>query len=93
MTPVDRAIEKLETTFPEVPDTADALTLRWSTRDAEYAKVRLPMDEAMAESIRQARMAEANRLPEVRERGRMFARAKSWSPPAHAEYGSLRDYL
>lgn len=93
LNPVDRALERLETSFQPTPDTAEELTIRWTNRDAEYAKSRLPMDPEKAESIRQARMAEANRLPIVRERGRMFARAKSWVPPVHADYGSLRDYI
>lgn len=79
--------------FPEVPQTAEALTARWAERDAEYTKVRAPMDPETAEVIRMGRMSEANMLPNPRERGRMFHRAKSWTPPLHPDFGGLRDWL
>lgn len=79
--------------FPVVPETADALVARWAERDAEYAKNRTPMDPEQAEVIRLTRMQEASRLPNVRERGRMYSRAKAWTPPLHPDFGSLRDWM
>jgi len=79
--------------FPEVPQTAEAMATRWAQRDAEYAKLRLPLDDLTVETIRMTRMEEAGRLPNVKERGRMFARAKTWTPPMHADFGSLRDWV
>ena len=38
-------------------------------------------------------MQEANRLPNPSERGRLYARAKSWVPPVHPDFGGLRDWV
>lgn len=79
--------------FPEVPVTADELTVRWATRDAEYAKSRTPLDPETVATIRSTRMREAGRLPNVKDRARMHARAQAWAPPSHQEYGSLKEWL
>ena len=90
---VTRALNKIETTFPDIPETGDELAARWANRDAEYAKTRVPMDEEQAAVIRMTRMQEAGRLVNYRERGRLYARAKSWMPPVHADFGSMHDWL
>lgn len=79
--------------FPDVPQNADELGARWATRDAEYAKQRKPMEPEMAEAVRMTRMQEANRLPNIKERGYMYGVAKSWTPPLHPDFGGLRDWL
>jgi hypothetical protein len=82
-----------ESEFPEVPDTAETLTAKWARSDAAYAERRLPLDPLSVESIRMMRMQEANQLPNIKERGRMYARAKTWEPPVHPDYGSMRDWM
>jgi len=79
--------------FQPVPDNAIELAIRWAQRDAEYAKQRRPLDSDIADTIRKARMAEAARLPDVTERARMYARAETWEPPKHQEYGSVKEWL
>jgi hypothetical protein len=93
MNPVDQALARYDAQMPEVPQTADALAVRWAERDAEYAKARVSMTDEAAEAIRMMRMREANHLPRVGERGRMFARAKGWVPPVHPDFGGMRDWL
>jgi hypothetical protein len=82
-----------ETAFPEVPATADALAARWAERDAQYAQERTPMSWEQAETIRLMRMREAGALPQFKARARMYARAKSWVPPLHPDFGGLRDWM
>jgi hypothetical protein len=79
--------------MPPAPVTGAELIARWAQRDAEYAKQTPAMDPGLAEVIRQGRMREANQLPDVKERGQLFARAKTWAPPVHADFGSLLDWL
>jgi hypothetical protein len=82
-----------ESEFPEVPQTAEEMAARWAARDAEYAKARLPMALGTVMVIRDTRMREANQLPNIKERGRMYARAKGWEPPVHQDFGSMRDWV
>lgn len=79
--------------FSPEPTTAEELTSKWAARDDLYAQVRTPMDPVQEEVIRQERMKEANRLPNPKERGRMYHRAKSWVAPTHPDFGGLRDWL
>lgn len=81
-----------ESEFPEVPETAAQLIVRWAQRDAEYAKQRTPLDSNVIASIRWARKSEAGRLP-VGDRARMWRRAETWTPPVNSEFGSIRDWL
>lgn len=75
------------------PETADEMVARWAQRDAEYAKRRIAMDAAEAEAIRAGRRREAGMLPVVGDRARMWARADTWQPPHHDEFGSIKDWL
>lgn len=79
--------------FVEVPTTADDMMARWADRDVQYAKARIPMPPEQADAVRFMRMQEANQLPNIKERGRMFARAKGWVTPTHQEFGSLREWM
>jgi hypothetical protein len=79
--------------FAPVPETADQMIVRWATRDAEYAKARVPMDEAQADAIRHMRKREASLLPVPRERARMYARAATWEPPKHQEFGDIKEWI
>ena len=81
-----------DTEFPVIPDTAEALAMRWAIRDAEYAK-KPPMSLEMREAVRGARMREAGLLPHPLERAGMWARAQAWSPPLSADFGSMKDFL
>lgn len=82
-----------DTEFPAVPKTADEMLYRWAERDAEYAKSKVAMPPEQAAGIREGRMQEANRLPQVKDRGFMYTRAKAWVPPVPQDFGGLRDWL
>ena len=79
--------------FEPDPKTGDELAVKWATRDAEYAKLRTPMDYETVEAIRAQRKREAGMLPAVADRARMWARAEVWQPPKHDEFGGLEDWL
>lgn len=81
-----------EPEYPPVPVTGDELIARWALRDASYARM-APMNSEQEDAIRQGRSREANDLPDVTERASMWVRAQTWSPPRHADYGSLKDFL
>lgn len=76
-----------------IPDTAEALVVRWASRDNEYAKRTAPMMEDQIASIRSGRMREANLLPNVTERAAMWGRAMAWMPPPRADYGGLHSWI
>ena len=78
-------------TFPAVPVTAEELAAKWARSDALYTGQHLG-PEAIA-CVRDQRMKEAGRLPNVGERARMFAKAKTWDAPKSQDYGSMRDWL
>lgn len=79
------------TTFPPVPVTAEQLAAKWARSDALYVGQQL--DPSTIANIRNERMKEAGRLPNVDERARMYARAQTWAAPLPAEFGSLKDWL
>ena len=82
----------LETEFPEVPETAEQMAVRWAQRDAEYAKQRKPLAPDLINAIIAGRQREAGRLP-MADRARMFTRATTWAPPVNPEFGGLKDWL
>lgn len=73
--------------------TGDELLALWSARDAIYMMLRTPMDPIVADAIREGRRAEAGRLKTVGDRARMWAKADTWQPPIHPEFGSIEDWL
>lgn len=81
-----------ESEFPQTPETADQMVARWAERDAEYAKSRTPMAPSTIIAIRAGRQREVGMLP-MSDRARMWARVKTWQPPVHPEFGSMKDWL
>ena len=79
--------------MPPIPVTGAELVARWASRDAEYAKRRIPLPPTLIEAIRDGRKREASLLPEVSERARLYGRAETWMPPVHAEFGGMQDFL
>lgn len=78
--------------MPEAPVTLDEMIVRWAARDAEYAKARTPMSPDMAAAVRHMRLREVNTLP-PEDRARAWAKANSWLPPEHQEFGSLKEWV
>lgn len=81
-----------ENEMPAVPKTEDELILRWAQRDAEYAKSRPGLAPGSIAAVQQGRMREVSRMPRDM-RARLFARVKTWVPPVHPEFGSMKDFL
>jgi hypothetical protein len=58
-----------------------------------YARNRTSMEPAVAEAIREGRRIEAGLLKVMPDRARMWAKADTWQPPVHPEFGSMKDWL
>ena len=82
-----------ELQFDPIPTTAEELVVRWAQRDAEYAKRKPQLSAEEAVNVREARAWEAGRLANVKDRARMYARAKTWAPPSPEGYGSMKDWI